>query len=202
VNNDPVNWVDPDGLLPIPTMVAGGAIGGLVGGVTGAISAVAQGKDVKGVIAGAVGGLVNGAITGAAIGSGVGIPGVVAAGFVGGATGSVAETVIANGGVAGLDKEQVAKNAVKDGAMSAAATGLTTVGLPAAASTITNKAWNSAANFVNTMNGSFGRAGLTAHATQKTVAAVKPFAEAIINTLTDLAQDNSSLKTSGGKKGK
>jgi RHS repeat-associated protein len=83
--NDPINWVDPDGLiLPGPTGALGGAI---VGGISGAITgAIVAGKEVgwKGAVLGAVGGGVAG----------------VASGFVGGlVTGTLKGGII--GGVAG-----------------------------------------------------------------------------------------------------
>jgi RHS repeat-associated protein len=196
VNNDPVNWVDSDGL--IGNVLAGAGIGTLIGGASGALSAVAQGKSGQEILAGAIGGAISGAITGAAIGSGIGIVGLIGAGFAGGAVGSVAEDVLANGGPCGLNPVDVAKNAVKNGAISVAATVIAGVGLPAVGNATTNKAWNMAASLTATMNGTWGPAAQSAYTVQKVAAAAKPAVEIGLTTLFDVFQDITGFKTQPG----
>ena len=91
VLNNPVNFVDPYGLVDVgPTGFVGGAITGAVGGfITGGVTGGYEG-GVLGSIGGAVGGAATGAISGAIGGVVTGTVGGGATGtFVGGMTGAV-----------------------------------------------------------------------------------------------------------------
>jgi len=93
VFSDPINWVDPNGLIviPGPTGAIGGAIAGGIGGaITGAISGGTQ-AGVTGAISGAIGGAITGAITG---GIGGAITGALGGGIVGSVVGSLTGTII------------------------------------------------------------------------------------------------------------
>jgi len=57
VGNDPVNWIDPQGKIPVP--VATGVVGAVVGGVSGAING-----GVSGFVTGVASGFVTGAFGG------------------------------------------------------------------------------------------------------------------------------------------
>ena len=182
--NDPVNYVDYDGL--IKHVLVGAGVGAVVGGTTGAISAAIQGKSGREILASAAGGAVSGAVTGAIVASGAGPLVVVGVSFIGGATGSLTDQAIANDGLDGLNAKDVAVEAAIAGGISAAATGLT-MGMSIGANYITNNAWNSVAALTNTMNGTWGPTAISAHNTQKIVMILKPIAETALTPLEELS---------------
>ena len=61
VHNDPVNHIDPSGLIPVAVMIVTGVM--LVGAISGGLASVAQGNTFA---SGAWGGAANGFITGMA----------------------------------------------------------------------------------------------------------------------------------------
>ncbi len=79
--NNPVNYVDPDGEVPIPVIT--GAIGGVIGGVVaGGISAI-RGGSWKNIGKAAAGGFVGGFIVGSGAGLITGTAGITTAGALG-----------------------------------------------------------------------------------------------------------------------
>jgi RHS repeat-associated protein len=89
VLSDPVNWVDPDGLIhPVIAVVAvraakGFVEGAIAGAITGGIVATAEGGDkAAGIVGGFIAGGISGAFTGAIFGEGS-IAGAIAGAFIG-----------------------------------------------------------------------------------------------------------------------
>ena len=80
-NNNPVNFVDPDGELPVPV------VGAIIGGAISGTAAIIKGKTFTEVIAATAGGAVDGAI--GAVGGGVAKS--FCAGAIGGGVGSLVE---------------------------------------------------------------------------------------------------------------
>ena len=155
VGNNPVNWVDPDGL--IPTAIIGGAI--------------------------------SGAVTGAMIGSGAGLLAVTGTSFIGGALGSVTETLITNKGTRNLEAKKVVQDALIDGTISAGATVFTGKLGQVVESAFHNSAWGAAQRFTTAMDGSWDAAAHNAIKKDTFVSVIKPIAEAVANTSIDIAQD-------------
>ena len=187
VGNNPVNFIDPWGLMP--TAIIGGGVGAIAGGITGGISAIVQGKDIRGVVGGIIGGAISGAVTGAILGSGAGLIAVAGGSFIGGALGSVTETLITNKGIKNLDAKKIVQDALTDGSISAVAT--VTIGSvgKTATSAVHNRVWETAQKVTTAMDGSWGTAARNAIKRDNVVSVVKPIVENGINTAVDIAQD-------------
>jgi hypothetical protein len=128
--NNPVKYTDPDGRMP--TVVIGAIIGGAVGAVVGGVSTAVTGGSWQEVVSSTVTSAASGAVYGAIAGTGVGIVGLVVAGGVTSAAGSVANEVMAAGlkdgieGIAGLDPIKVGVKAGVDGTIGAISAGVAT----------------------------------------------------------------------------
>ena len=202
VNNDPVNWIDHEGLFK--NVVAGTVIGAVVGGISGGVSEAALGGSARDVLGGVVSGAISGGTTGALVASGAGVVTVVGGSFVGGAAGSVAGDIAANNGTSGLNAQNVATNAAIGGVTSAVSAGAGAV-VNKAGTNAVNNAWSSAASQNTTMNGSWGSAALNAHNTQQNVAAAKPVVEESLNFglgLLGSSASNSANNARSGSNGK
>ena len=87
-NGNPVNFVDPDGEVPIFVITA------LIGAGVSGITAVIEGKSASEVLAATLGGAVDGAIGGLGLLSGVGTLGAIGLGTLGGGAGDFVEQSI------------------------------------------------------------------------------------------------------------
>lgn len=124
VNNDPVNFTDPTGL--VGTVVAGAVAGGTIGFIAGAASSIIVGKGLSSeTLSSAISGAASGAVFGAIAGTGVGIIGLMTAGGATSAGGSVVDSILSAGlkngikGITSLDPSKVTTNAIKSGVIGA-----------------------------------------------------------------------------------
>jgi RHS repeat-associated protein len=87
-NGNPVNFVDPDGEVPVFVVTA------LIGAGVSGITAVIEGKSASEVLAATLGGAVDGAIGGLGLLPGVGTLGAIGLGTLGGGAGDFVEQSI------------------------------------------------------------------------------------------------------------
>ena len=122
-NNNPVNFVDPDG------RIIGTLSGALLGGIFGAINAYRKGESIaKGVVSGVVSGTITGAAVDLTAASGGTLGVIFGASVVGGAIGGVAGEIAGNAVVGENTTVLDVVEAGHDGAYAGAVSGTISVG--------------------------------------------------------------------------